>query len=72
MNAFELSKNTGKTSKSSSPVLSAQKPWFFQGFSHIGPIALAFLPIDASPCLQVLPLEKSSSCALPWTPKAFQ
>jgi hypothetical protein len=26
------------------PVLSAQKPWFSQDFSNIGPIALAFLP----------------------------
>jgi len=38
------------------PVLSAQKPWFSQGFLHIRPIALAFLPIHACPCLQVLPL----------------
>ncbi|MFM2220237.1 MAG: hypothetical protein RL240_4555, partial [Planctomycetota bacterium] len=51
---LELIKNIGKTSKSSVPVLSAQKPWFSQGFSHIRPIALAFLPIHACPCLQVL------------------
>jgi hypothetical protein len=30
--------------------------WFSQGFSHFWPIALAFLPIHACPCLQVLPL----------------
>ena len=29
---FELFKNTGKTCKSSVPVLSAQKVWFSQGF----------------------------------------
>ena len=51
----------------SNPVLSAQKPWFPQGFSHIGPIALAFLHDHARACLQVLPLQKSSSCALPRT-----
>jgi hypothetical protein len=33
---FELSKNIGKTSKSSVPVLSAQKPWFPQCFSRFG------------------------------------
>jgi hypothetical protein len=49
-------KITGKTPKNSVPVLSAKKPWFSEGFSHIGPIALAFLPIHACPCLQVLPL----------------
>jgi len=38
---FELFKNTRKTPKSSNPVLSAAKPWFSQGFLHIGPIALA-------------------------------
>ena len=37
------------------PVLSANKPWFSQGFSHIGPIALTLLPIHGCPCLQVLP-----------------
>jgi hypothetical protein len=47
-------KNTGKMGKSSVPVLSAAKPWFSHGFSHIGPIALALLPIHARPCLQVL------------------
>ncbi len=53
---FRTSKNIGKTSKSSVPVLSAGKPWFSQGFSHIGPVPLAFLPIRARPRLQVLPL----------------
>ena len=46
------------------PVLSAQKPWFSQGFSHIGPIALAFLPIHACPCLQVL--RRLVRCLGPW------
>jgi hypothetical protein len=69
---FELFKIIGRISKSSVPVLSAQKPWFSQGFSHFRPIALAFLPIHARPCLQVLPLGKSSSRALPWPPKTFQ
>ena len=46
------------------PVLSAQKPWFCQGFSHIGPIALAFLPIHACPCLQVL--RRLVRCLGPW------
>ena len=46
--------NHRENMKNSVPVLSAQKPWFSQGFSHIGPIALAFLPIHACPCLQVL------------------
>jgi hypothetical protein len=51
---FELSKNTGKTHKSSVPVLSAGPLYFLlstllttllaaQGFLHIWPIALAFL-----------------------------
>ena len=69
---FELFKNIGKTPKCSVPVLSAQKPRFPTGFSHFWPIALAFLPIHACPCLQVLPLGKSSSRALPWPPKTFQ
>jgi hypothetical protein len=47
---FELFRNTGKTFKSSVPVLSAGKPWFPQGFSHIGPIALAFC---AYPCMSM-------------------
>jgi hypothetical protein len=47
---FELFKNIEKTPKSSVPVLSAGKPWFFQGFSHIGPIALAFC---AYPCMSM-------------------
>ncbi|MCE2815181.1 MAG: hypothetical protein LW850_32780, partial [Planctomycetaceae bacterium] len=51
---FELFKIIGKTAKSSVPVLSAKKPWFPQGFSHFWPITLAFLPIHACPCLQVL------------------
>ena len=38
---FELFKNTGKTCKSSVPVLSAQKVWFPQGFSHFGEVPLA-------------------------------
>jgi hypothetical protein len=61
---FELFKNIGKTSKSSVPVLSAQKPWFSQGFSHFWPIALAFLPIHACPCLQVL--RRLVRCLAPW------
>jgi hypothetical protein len=32
----------------------AQEPWLSQGSSHFLPIALAFLPIHACPCLQVL------------------
>jgi hypothetical protein len=58
------SKITGKTSKSSVPVLSAQKPWFPQGFSHIGLIALAFC---ANPCMSMpagaAPVEIVVSCA---------
>jgi hypothetical protein len=46
------------------PVLSAQKPWFSQGFSHFWPIALAFLPIHACPCLQVL--RRLVRCLAPW------
>jgi hypothetical protein len=61
---LELIKNIGKTSKSSVPVLSAQKPWFSQGFSHFWPIALAFLPIHACPCLQVL--RRLVRCLAPW------
>jgi|LakMenEpi03Aug12_release.lakeMendotaPanAssembly.Ray.scaffolds.fasta_scaffold114587_2 hypothetical protein len=61
---LELFKNTGKTPKSSNPVLSAQKPWFPQGFSHFWPIALAFLPIHACPCLQVL--RRLVRCLAPW------
>jgi hypothetical protein len=72
MNAFELFKIIGKISKSSVPVLSAQKAWLSQGFSHFGEVPLAFLLIHACPCLQVLPLGKSSSRALPWPPKTFQ
>ena len=52
--SFELSKNIGKTLKSSVPVLSAAKPWFSQGFSHIWPIALAFLHVHARACLHML------------------
>jgi hypothetical protein len=59
---FELFKNTRKTPKSSNPVLSAAKPWFSQGFSHIRPIALAFC---AYPCMS-MPAGAASSCALPW------
>jgi hypothetical protein len=61
---LELPKNIGKTPKSSVPVLSAQKPWFSQGFSHFLPIALAFLPIHACPCLQVL--RRLVRCLGPW------
>ena len=50
--------------KNSVPVLSAQKPWFSQGFSHFLPIALAFLPIHACPCLQVL--RRLVRCLGPW------
>ena len=61
---FELFKNTGKACKSSVPVLSAQKPWFSQGFSHIGPIALA---IHAYPCMSMpagaAPVENIVLCA---------
>jgi hypothetical protein len=60
---FELFKNTRKTPKSSNPVLSAQKPWFSQGFWHFWPIALAFC---AYPCMS-MPAGAASSCALPWT-----
>jgi hypothetical protein len=48
----------------SSPVLSVPKPWFPQGFSHIGPVPLAFLPIHACPCLQVL--RRLVRCLAPW------
>jgi len=48
---FELIKNIGKTSKSSVPVLSAAKPWFSQGFSHIWPIALEFCSAHAGRCM---------------------
>jgi hypothetical protein len=62
---FELFKNTGKACKSSVPVLSAQKPWFPQGFSHIGIIALAFC---AHPCMSMpagaAPVEIVVSCAV--------
>jgi hypothetical protein len=61
---LELFKNTGKTSKSSVPVLSAQKPWFSQGFSHFGEVPLAFLPVHACPCLQVL--RRLVRCLAPW------
>jgi hypothetical protein len=47
---FELFKNTGKNAKVrflSSPLV---KPWFPQGFSHIGIIALAFC---AYPCMSM-------------------
>ena len=57
-------KNTGKTPKSSVPVLSAQKPWFPQGFWHFGEVPLAFLPIHACPCLQVL--RRLVRCLGPW------
>jgi len=44
---FELIKNIGKTSKNSSPVLSAAKPWFPQGFSHFLPVPLEFCSAHA-------------------------
>jgi hypothetical protein len=48
-------KITEKAGKRSVPVLSVQKPWFSQGFSHVLPIALAFLHVHSGACLQVLP-----------------
>jgi hypothetical protein len=57
-------KNTGKMGKSSVPVLSAAKPWFSPGSSHIGPIALTFC---AYPCMSMpagaAPGEIIVSCA---------
>ena len=61
---LELFKNTGKTSKSSSPVLYAAKPWFSQRFSHIWPIALAFLHVHARACLHML--RRLVRCLAPW------
>ena len=61
---FELQKNTGKTYKSSVPVLSAAKPWFSQGFSHFWPIALAFLHVHARACLHML--RRLVRCLGPW------
>jgi hypothetical protein len=61
---LELFQNIEKTPKSSVPVLSAKKPWFPQGFSHFWPITLAFLPIHACPCLQVL--RRLVRCLGPW------
>jgi hypothetical protein len=52
---FEPLKYVGNTPESSVPDLSAGKPWFSAGFSHIMPIALAFRPIHVCPCLQVVP-----------------
>jgi hypothetical protein len=43
--------NIGKTPKSSNPVLSAQKPWFPQGFAHFWPIALEFCSAHATRCM---------------------
>jgi len=37
--SVRLQKNTGKMGKSSVPVLSAQKPWFSQGFLHFGEVS---------------------------------
>jgi hypothetical protein len=48
---FEPFKTMGKTLKSSVPVLSAAKPWFSQGFSHIWPIALEFCSAHATRCM---------------------
>jgi hypothetical protein len=61
---LELLKTIGKTSKSSVPVLSAQKPWFSQGFSHFWAVPLEFVPIHACPCLQVL--RRLVRCLAPW------
>lgn len=52
---FEPLKNMGETPESSVPVLSAAKPWFSAGFSHIFSIALAFLHVHVCQCLQVVP-----------------
>ena len=46
------------------PVLSAAKPWFSQGFSHIWPIALAFLHVHARACLHML--RRLVRCLAPW------
>jgi len=62
--SLELFQKHWKTAKSSVPVLSAKKPWFPQGFSHFWPITLAFLPIHACPCLQVL--RRLVRCLGPW------
>jgi hypothetical protein len=40
-----------KNLKSSNPVLSAQKPWFSQGFAHFWPIALEFCSAHANRCM---------------------
>jgi len=58
------SQNIGKTPESSVPVLSAAKPWFPQGFSHIWPIALAFLHVHARACLHML--RRLVRCLAPW------
>jgi len=56
--------NIGKTPESSVPVLSAAKPWFSQRFSHIWPIALAFLHVHARACLHML--RRLVRCLGPW------
>jgi hypothetical protein len=65
------SQKVGKTPKSSVPVLSVsflkpvlQNQRFSQGFSHFWPIALAFLHVHASACLQVL--RRLVRCLAPW------
>jgi hypothetical protein len=55
-------KITGKTSKSSVPVLCAQKPWFSQGFSHIGPVPLAGCSAHATRCMAPAALHFASRC----------
>jgi hypothetical protein len=47
---FELSRNIGKTSKSSVPVLSAGKPWFFLGFFAYWANCFGF---PAYPCMSM-------------------
>ena len=44
-------KNRGKMGKSSVPVLSAQKPYFPRGFSHIGPVPLSVCSAHATRCM---------------------
>jgi hypothetical protein len=57
-----LRKNIGKTPKGSVPVLSAQKPWFSQGFSHFLPIALAVCSAHATRCMAPAALHFASRC----------
>ena len=60
---FELQKTLGKHQKVrflSSPLVN---PGFPRVFRISGQFLWLSVPIHACPCLQVLPLEKSSSCA---------